>query len=108
MPDKKSKDQLLDLLDRKAFGPVLEASPDDYKSERDKERLKDLQETTRKTEESYQKVSSAEEVRERFRDDLRSEAAKKVHGELRSLDLPTLNDIEDEFEALYDKLNQKG
>ena len=104
MPDKQTRDQLLDLLDRKAFGPVLQASPDDYKSERDRERLRGLQDTTRKTQESYGKVSSAEEVRERFRDDLRSAAAKKVQAPQLAVDLPTLNDVEDEFEALYDKL----
>ncbi len=82
MSDQKARDELLSMLDRKAFGPVLKASPDDRKSERDKERLKDLQAMTRKTQESYGTVSSAEEVRERFRGDLRSEAAKKVHGEL--------------------------
>ncbi len=107
MPDKQRKDQLLDLLDRKAFGPVLKASPDNYKSERNKERFKDLQSTTRKTQECYAKVASAQEVRERFRGDLRTEAAKTVHGELRSLDLPTLDDIKDEFEALYDKLAER-
>lgn len=77
-----AREKLLDLLDKKAFDPVLKASANNYRSERDKDRLRDVQDTTRKTQQSYhEKYTSAQAVYENFRDDLHSEAAKKVHRE---------------------------
>lgn len=32
-----------------------------------------------------------------FEDDLNSEPAKKIHRELKALNLPTLNDVKDDF-----------
>lgn len=105
MPNKHAREQLLDLLDKKAFDPVLKASPNHYKSESDKQKLRDLQETTRHTQQSYhEKYTTAQDVRDNFRRDLSSEAAKKVHRELRDLGLPTVNDIKNEFEQLADQL----
>jgi hypothetical protein len=105
MPERDAREKLLALLDTKAFEPVLKASPDDYSSEAEKKKLQDLQQTTRSTQQSYhQKYKTAEKVQEMFRDDLHSEAAQKVHRELRDLGLPTLNDIQDEFEKLADEL----
>ncbi|HEV2127411.1 MAG TPA: hypothetical protein VGR22_02200 [Thermomicrobiales bacterium] len=95
--------KLLDLLDKKAFDPVLQASPDDYKGD-DKQKLKDLQKTTQSTKESYHEYGSAEKVREMFRDDLSSDAAQKVHKQLRDLGLPTLQDVKPEFEKLADEV----
>jgi hypothetical protein len=39
-----------------------------------------------------------------FRRDLNSEPARRVHSELRSLGLPTLNDIREEFERRAEAL----
>lgn len=104
MPGSDAREKLLDLLDRKAFDPVLKASPDDDNGEDRKRQLKDVQATTRNTRESYHTYGSAEKVREMFRDDLHSDAAEKVHRHLHDLDLPTLNDVELEFERLADQL----
>lgn len=104
MSDNDAKQKLLDLLDEKAFDPVLNASPDDYKSESDKKELRDLQKTTRSTQQSYHKYGSAEKVREMFWDDLSSDAAEKVHRRLKDLGLPTLDDVKPEFEKLADQL----
>src|SRR5947209_19702147 len=105
MTNNRAKEKLLDLLDRKAFDPVLKASPSTYSSEHDKDRLRDVQDTTRNTQRSYhEKYTSAQAVYENFLDDLHSEAAKKVHRELRNLNLPTLNDIKDEFEQMANEL----
>jgi hypothetical protein len=83
----------------------LKAAPGKYSSENDKKKLQDVQATTRSTQQSYHdKYKTASAVRENFQRDLNSEAAKKVHRELKSLNLPTLNDIKDEFEQLADKL----
>ncbi|MDQ4044737.1 MAG: hypothetical protein M3173_04715 [Chloroflexota bacterium] len=98
-----ARQKLLDLLDKKAFDPVLQASPDDYTGD-DKQKLKDLQKTTQSTKESYHEYGSAEKVREMFRDDLSSDAAQKVHKQLRDLGLPTLQDVKPEFEKLADEV----
>ncbi len=105
MANNKAREKLLDLLDKKAFDPVLKTSPDKYSSERDREKLRDVQATTRNTQRSYhEKYTSAQDVYDNFRDDLHSEAAKKVHSELRALGLPTLNEIQEEFEQLAGEL----
>ncbi len=104
MSDNGARQNLLSLLDREAFDPVLDASPDRYSSEGERKKLRDVQETTRSTKESYHRYESAEKVREMFRDDLSSHAAQKVHRQLRDLGLPTLDDVEPEFERLADQL----
>lgn len=108
MSKQEAREQLLDLLDKKAFNPILKASPDDYSSDADKKKLQEVQRTTRNTQQSYhEKYKTAQDVQTNFRRDLSSEAAKKVHRELQHLKLPTLNDIKDEFEQLADKLGVK-
>ncbi len=105
MTNKHAREQLLDLLDKKAFDPILKASPNAYKSEREKQQLRDLQEATQHTQQSYyQKYTTAQEARDNFRRDLSSTAAKKVHHQLHELGLPTLEDIKGEFEQLADDL----
>lgn len=99
-----ARTRLLDLLDKEAFDPVLKASPNEYKDDATKQKLKGLQDTTRSTQKSYHDYGSASKVREMFRDDLNSDAARKVHDQLRDLDLPTLPDIESEFERLAEEL----
>ena len=57
-----AKQKILDLIDRKAFDPVLNASPNHYESENDKKKLKDVQGTTARTKRSYRDTSSADEA----------------------------------------------
>lgn len=96
-----AKEKLVDFLDRKAFEPVLKASPDAYESEGDRRKLEHVQRATRGERERYhEQYDSAEEVRDNFRDDLNSGPAKEVHRELRDLGLPTLNDVSDDFDRL--------
>jgi hypothetical protein len=104
MADGNAREKLLDLLDRKAFDPVINASPDKVADEKRK-KLEGLKETTRSTKKSYhEKYGSAEKVVEMFRDDLSSDSARKVQRELKSMGLPTLQDVEDEFEKLAGEL----
>ena len=49
MSKQEAREQLLDLLDKKAFNPILKASPDDYSSDADKKKLQEVQRTTRNT-----------------------------------------------------------
>ena len=79
MPDNHAREKLLDLLDKKAFDPVLKASPDNYTKESDKKKLQELQATTRSTQQSYhEKYKTAKDVLDNFRSDLNSHAAQKV------------------------------
>lgn len=105
MSDTDAREKLLDLLDKKAFDPVLKASPDRYNSDKDKQTLQAMQRTTRNTQQSYhEKYKTAQAVRTNFHRDLSSEAAKKTHRMLHELGLPTLEEIKDEFEQLAKKL----
>ena len=68
------------------------------RSEAEKKKLDHVREATRAEIDRYRNYGSAEEVVTNFKRDLHSSAAKKVHNELKSLHLPTLDDIRDEFE----------
>ena len=96
--------QLVDFLVRRAFEPVLKATPEG-RSEAEKKKLEHVQDATRKEIERFRHYGSAEEVVTNFRRDLDSEPAKRIHRELKSLDLPTINDIREEFE---DKARELG
>jgi DNA-binding transcriptional regulator LsrR (DeoR family) len=90
------KSELVDFLVRKAFDPVLKAKPDG-RSDADKKVLEHVQEATRSEIARYRGYGSAQEVVTNFKRDLTSSAAKKVHGELERLKLPTLHDVREEF-----------
>lgn len=92
-----AKEQLLALVERKAFDPVLSASQPKH-SHTDRRRLADVQRQTRTEVERYRHYASARELLTNFKRDLSSAAAQKVHAELRSLGLPTIEDIREEFE----------
>lgn len=100
MAESNAKDRLVSLLDRKVFRPILDESPDRY-SGRDREKLEDVQDATRRTRESYRKeYGSADKVYEMFRNDLSSDPAQQISRESRQLDLPTFEDVEEEFTEL--------
>jgi hypothetical protein len=99
--------ELVDFLVRRAFEPVLAARPDN-RSEAEQRRLGHVQKATRAEIERFRGYGSANEVVVNFRRDLDSEPARKVHAELRSLGLPTLDDVRDEFEAKARDLGVRG
>lgn len=76
---------------------MLRAKPDG-RSDADKQILEHVQQATRSEIDRYQDYGSAADVVTNFKRDLTSSPAKKVHAELKRLDLPTLNDIRDRFE----------
>lgn len=98
------KRELVDFLVKKAFNPVVHAKTEG-RSEADKRKLEHVRDATRAEIERYRDYRSAEEVVTNFRRDLHSRAAKKVHAELQSLHLPTLDEIRKEFE---DKVRELG
>lgn len=95
--------QLVDFVVERAFDPVMKAKPDG-RSESERRKLKDVREATRAEIERFRDYDSAREVLVNFRRDLDSEPAEKIHAELKALDLPTINDIRDEFEEKAKKL----
>jgi predicted amidohydrolase YtcJ len=106
MTDSK-KDQLIRFLEERAFEPVLKANPKG-RSEAERKRLEHVQKATQAEIERFHHYGSAQEVLTNFRRDLDSEPAKRVHAELRSLGLPTIHDIRDEFEKRAEKLGVTG
>ena len=102
MADSK-KEQLVRFLEQHAFRPVLNAKPSG-RSEPERKRLEHVQKATEAEIERFRNYGSAEEVVTNFRRDLDSAPAKRVHAELRSLGLPTIHDIRDEFEERAQKL----
>jgi hypothetical protein len=108
MAAKDARQELVDLLNEKVFNPILDASPDKYKSDADRQKLEDLQSTTRSTQESYEKrYKTAEKVVEMYRDDLSSDSAEKVQKASRELGLPTLDDVKGQFEKKARELGVK-
>jgi hypothetical protein len=106
MADRK-KDELVRFLEQRAFKPVLDAKPKG-RSEAEQKKLENVQKATRAEIERFHNYSSAQEVVTNFRRDLNSEPAKRIHAELRSLDLPTLDDVRDEFERRAEELDVTG
>lgn len=103
MAGSQSKDRLVQLLDREVFRPILDASPDDY-SANERGTLEHVKNATERTWDSYHnQYSSAQEVYDQFRSDLRSAPAKRVSRESRMLGLPSFEDVEDDFERLAEE-----
>lgn len=102
-----AREQLLDLLDRRVFDPILSRSADDLDSEGQKDKLRDVQSSTRSTKHRYhENYESAQRVRDMFHGDLSaSGTARRIQDESRQLGLPTLDDVRDDFDSLCDKLH---
>lgn len=98
------KKELLNFLDKKAFDPILRKSADDYDSDAKKKKFEHVKKSTEKEKERFHNYNTASDIKENFRRDLNSEPAKKVHAELKTLDLPRLPDLKDEFYHLCDEL----
>lgn len=92
-----AKRELVGFLMERAFQPVMKAKAG-RRSEAESRKLEHVRKATEAEIERYRGYGSAREVLINFRRDLDSEPAKKVHAELRSLDLPTINELRDEFE----------
>jgi hypothetical protein len=102
-----AKEQLVDFLERHAFQPVLRAKESSVPKGKQEE-LHDLQDRTKTEIERFRHYGTAEDVVTNFRRDLHSSKAREVQGRLKTLDLPTLPDVREDFEALAEKLGVKG
>ncbi|MER8614003.1 hypothetical protein [Mesorhizobium sp. M0435] len=99
-----AQQELVEFVISKAFNPVMRAKPDG-KSDAERKMLEHVQQATKTEIERYRGYSSAEEAATNFKRDLNSDAAKKLHAQLRRLHLPTIEDIRDDFE---DKAHELG
>jgi hypothetical protein len=102
MADSK-KDELVRFLEERAFKPVLNAKPNG-RSEAEQKKLEHVQKATSAEIERFHNYGSAREVVTNFTRDLDSAPAKRIHAELRSLGLPTINDIREQFERRAEEL----
>lgn len=100
---KDSKSRLIEFLKRRAWNPILEASPSG-RGPAERKRLERVQAKTRSQLERYRAYGSAGQLRQEFQDDLTSAAARKVNADLKSLGLPIQADVAGEFFALADRL----
>src|SRR5260370_35047535 len=91
------KDELVRFLEERAFKPVLNAKPKG-RSEAEQKKLEHVQKATHAEIGRFRNYGSAQEVVTNFRRDLDSQPAKRIHSALRSLGLPTINDVRDRFE----------
>lgn len=95
---------MLKFLDREAFDPVLDASPEDYSGD-DRQALEEMKRKTEQEKRRYHEdYSSAHDIRVNFMRDLSSEPAQRVHRTLERLRLPALPHMKDEFLRLCDEL----
>lgn len=89
-----ARGQLVQVLLHKAFYPVLMARRDGP----ERARLQHVQTVMRAEIERFQKYATVEDVVVNFKRELHSHPAKTVRSELKSLELPVLEDVRDEFE----------
>ena len=87
---------MLSLLDRKVFGPAIQADPNRYPKDWIDE-LVGVKRTAKETQESYHRYGSAEHIKSMYQDDLRSPYGARQTRELHKLGLPALCDVKDDF-----------
>jgi hypothetical protein len=101
--DNNARRKLVQFMNRRVLDPVLRVSERKY-SETNRKALERLKEKTETQKHRYANYKTAGEVRQRFQDDLTSQPAKRVHADLRRLNLPAQPDFKNEFLALADRL----
>lgn len=102
--ENEKRKKLIDFLKEKAFEPVLNVSDNDYKSDVEKKKLQDVQQSTKSEVGRFENYESAKEVKDNYLSDLNSSSAKKINNELKDLGLPRLPDLKDEFLSLCNKV----
>ena len=95
-----AKSELVDFLLHKAFYPVLMARRDGP----DKTKIEHVQAAIRAEIDCFRSYRSAGEVMVNFKCDLNSKSAREIHSELKTLHLPVINDVREEFERKAQKL----
>ena len=102
--DDKKREELLKFLDQKVFDPILQALPEEYKSEDLIRKLHDVKRRTESEKRQFHEFQTAEEVKKTYLSDLDFRNARKLDHELDELKLPSLPKVKDEFLRLCEKL----
>ena len=102
--DEGKRKELLKFLNQKVFDPILQALPEDYKSEDLKGKLSNVKRRTESEKHLFHEFQTAEEVKKKYLADLDFRTAKKIDHELDELKLPSLTKVKEEFLRLCEKL----
>ena len=102
--DDKKKEELLKFLNQKVFDPILQALPEEYKSEDLIRKLHNVKRRTESEKRQFHQFQTAEEVKKTYLSDLDFRNARKLDHELDELKLPSLPKVKDEFLGLCEKL----
>ena len=102
--DDKKREELLKFLDQKVFDPILQALPEDYKSEDLIRKLHNVKRRTESEKRQFHQFQTAEEVKKTYLSDLDFRKGRKTGHELDELNLPSLPKMKDEFLGLCEKL----
>jgi len=100
----RKREELLKFLDQKVFDPILQALPEDYKSEDLIRKLHNVKRRAESEKRQFHQFQTAEEVKKTYLSDLELRKARKIDHELDELKLPSLPDAKDEFLGLCEKL----
>ncbi len=105
MADDARKTQLVALLEKRVFQPVLSATEDDFESPDEREMLEEIQDNLRAERHRFrEEYDTPEEVRDAFHGDLSSEEGQELEREAHMLGLPYLTDAEPEFDDLCEQI----
>ena len=105
MRDHDKREQLLEFLDKKVFDPVLEATPQQYSSERDRKLLSEIQKKAALEKDLlHEQARTAEEVRNYYLKDLYYELVGRDGKALEDLELPRLREVRNEFLVMCEQL----
>ncbi|MFA7096770.1 MAG: hypothetical protein WC383_09870 [Gammaproteobacteria bacterium] len=103
--DEEKRQRLLEFLDRHVFNPILHASPVDYPSEYQQQKLADVKRITQSERQRFHLYyRSAAEVKRNFQSDLSSRASRAIGRELAHLNLPSLTQVKEAFYRLCNEL----
>ncbi len=97
MPEPDARERLLDFLEARVFQRVLDASPEDYESEKDRKRLERVRHALHADVNRYRALQTVDEIVDHYRTDLERDREREVFDVLHELGLPALPDVRDEF-----------
>lgn len=98
-----AKNELLEFIDKKAFDAILNAKADRF-DDQERKKLEDVKKKTESEKKKFHECGSADEIKSNYLSNVHSEAAEKVNHNLKSLGLPTMPSLKDEFMDLCNKL----
>lgn len=100
------REKLIKFLDQRAFDPILKTSEQQYETEKQKSKLREVKARTKRDKRRYhEEHRTAEAVRNAFMVDIDSTETQQAARDLEHLDLPRLPDLREDFLKLCDDLD---